>query len=84
VTSNHPKRPTYHEGAVPRRKGNTMVVDSGRNGGDRCEKPSSPSDAPVLPDITTTDERSVGWGDDPEEQERDGEWYRRERPPHHE
>ena len=83
MTSNHPKRPTYHEWAVPRREGNTMVVDSGRNGGDRCEKPSSSSDAPVLPDITT-DERSVGWGDDPEEQERDGEWYRRERPPHHE
>jgi hypothetical protein len=83
VTSNHPKRPTYHEGAVPRREGNTMVVDSGRNGGDRCEKPSSSSDAPVLPDMTA-DERSVGWGDDPEEQERDGEWYRRERPPHHE
>jgi hypothetical protein len=60
-----------------------MVVDSGRNGGDRCEKPSSSSDAPVLPDITA-DERSVGWGDDPEEQKRDGEWYRRERPPHHE
>ena len=83
MTSNHPKRPTYHEGAVPRREGNTMVVDSGRNGGDRCEKPSSSSDAPVLPDITA-DERSVGWGDDPEEQERDGEWFRRERPPHHE
>jgi hypothetical protein len=83
VTSNHPKRLTYHEWAVPRREGNTMVVDSGRKGDDRCEKPSSSSDAPVLPDITT-DERSVGWGDDPEEQERDGEWYRRERPPHHE
>jgi hypothetical protein len=61
-----------------------MVVDSGRNGGDQCVKSSSSSDAPVLPDITTTDERSVGWGDDPEEQERDGEWYRRECPPHHE
>lgn len=36
---------------------------------------------PVLPD-TTRDEQSVGWGDEPGE--RDDEWYRRERPPHHE
>jgi hypothetical protein len=45
-------------------------------------RPSS-TDTPVLRD-TSTGERSVGWDDDPEEQERDGEWYRRERPPHHE
>jgi hypothetical protein len=38
-------------------------------------------DEPVLPD-TTRDERNVGWGDEPGE--RDDEWYRRERPPHHE
>ena len=38
-------------------------------------------DEPVLPD-TTRDERDVGWGDEPGE--RDDEWYRRERPPHHE
>ena len=57
-------------------------MDSGLNGGDRGEKPSS-EDAPVLPDAST-DEASAGWGDDPEEQKRDGEWYRRERPPHHE
>jgi hypothetical protein len=38
-------------------------------------------DEPVLPE-TTRDERDVGWGDDPAE--RDDEWYRRERPPHHE
>jgi hypothetical protein len=36
---------------------------------------------PVLPDVTR-DERDVGWGDEPSE--RDDEWYRRERPPHHE
>jgi hypothetical protein len=36
---------------------------------------------PVLPDVTR-DERDVGWGDEPPE--RDDEWYRRERPPHHE
>jgi hypothetical protein len=38
-------------------------------------------DEPVLPE-TTRDEQDVGWGDDPAE--RDDEWYRRERPPHHE
>jgi len=38
-------------------------------------------DEPVLPD-TTSDERDVGWGDVPGG--RDDEWYRRERPPHHE
>lgn len=38
-------------------------------------------DEPVLPEISR-DERDVGWGDEPGE--RDDEWYRRERPPHHE
>ena len=67
-------------GAAPR--GNTVVVDSDSKGGDRGKNPSS-ADAPILPD-TSIDERSIGWGDDPEEHDRDGEWYRRERPPHHE
>jgi hypothetical protein len=35
---------------------------------------------PVLPDVSS-DELDVGWGDEPGE--RDDEWYRRERPPHH-
>lgn len=35
---------------------------------------------PVLPD-RPRDETDVGWGDEPAE--RDDEWYRRERPPHH-
>jgi hypothetical protein len=38
-------------------------------------------DEPVLPDVTG-DESGVGWGDD--RGERDDDWYRRERPPHHE
>ena len=66
---------------MPRRQGNTVVVDSDPKGGDRRKKPLS-ADAPVLPDVSA-DERSVGWGDDLEEKERDGDWYRRERPPHH-
>ena len=41
----------------------------------------SKDDEPVLPE-TTRDERDPGWGDEPSE--RDEEWYRRERPPHHE
>ncbi len=38
-------------------------------------------DEPTLPQVTR-DELDVGWGDEPGE--RDDEWYRRERPPHHE
>jgi hypothetical protein len=36
---------------------------------------------PVLPSVSR-DERDVGWGD--ESSARDADWYRRERPPHHE
>jgi hypothetical protein len=36
---------------------------------------------PVLPTVSR-DEVDVGWGDEPAQ--RDDEWYRRERPPHHE
>jgi hypothetical protein len=38
-------------------------------------------DKPALPDVSR-DETDVGWGDEPSE--RDDDWYRRERPPHHE
>ncbi|MGI8680461.1 MAG: hypothetical protein ACR2LX_17610 [Jatrophihabitans sp.] len=38
-------------------------------------------DEPVLPS-TSRDESDVGWGDLPGR--RDEDWYRRERPPHHE
>jgi len=37
----------------------------------------------VLPQ-GSRDERDVGWGDEPDDLHRDGDWYRRERPPHHE
>jgi hypothetical protein len=47
-----------------------------------ANRPARPDrDEPVLPDVTR-DEREVGWGDD--SAERSDEWYRRERPPHHE
>jgi hypothetical protein len=42
---------------------------------------SDEAEKPVLPDVSS-DELDVGWGDEPAE--RDDEWYRRERPPHHE
>jgi hypothetical protein len=45
------------------------------------QPPAKPDESPVLPE-TTRDERDVGWGDEPSA--RDAEWYRRERPPHHE
>ncbi len=38
-------------------------------------------DGPVLPDVTR-DELDTVWGDEPGE--RDEDWYRREKPPHHE
>lgn len=37
---------------------------------------------PVLPEVST-DERGEGWGDDADGR-RDEQWYRCERPPHHE
>ncbi len=46
-------------------------------------RPPAPDDDPVLPE-TTRDERDAGWGDDPQSGRRDDDWYRRERPPHHE
>jgi hypothetical protein len=42
---------------------------------------SDEDEKPVLPDVSS-DELDVGWGDEPAE--RDDDWYRRERPPHHE
>lgn len=57
-----------------------MSVDASR---DNRPPPGKPDDEPVLPDVPA-DERDVGWGDDPESGRRDDDWYRRERPPHHE
>jgi hypothetical protein len=52
---------------------------------DSAAKPEGKADAerdePVLPTVSR-DEVDVGWGDEPGE--RDDDWYRRERPPHHE
>lgn len=59
---------------------------TGDAGHDRPAPPARGSDRakdddPVLPDVSR-DETNVGWGDDAGE--RDDDWYRRERPPHHE
>jgi hypothetical protein len=47
----------------------------------RPARGESGREKPVLPDVSR-DETDVGWGDEPGE--RDDDWYRRERPPHHE
>lgn len=49
------------------------------------EAPESPeqSEQPVLPEVSS-DDRDEGWGEDPRDGRRDEQWYRRERPPHHE
>jgi hypothetical protein len=57
-----------------------MGGDEGNNH-PRPEPRPAQRDDPVLPDVSR-DELDVGWGDEPAE--RDDEWYRRERPPHHE
>jgi hypothetical protein len=44
--------------------------------------PPADVEPPVLPDVTR-DEDEPGWGDHEDLHDRD-EWYRRERPPHHE
>jgi hypothetical protein len=54
--------------------------ESGRTRRDGGPDAASEDDAPVLPRLPR-DEQDVGWGDEPAE--RDDEWYRRERPPHH-
>jgi hypothetical protein len=59
-----------------------MSADRGNR--ERADKPprgDGAPDEPVLPDVSR-DELDVGWGDEPAD--RDDEWYRRERPPHHE
>jgi len=45
------------------------------------ERPEGENE-PVLPDATS-DERDEGWSE-PGDGRRDADWYRRERPPHHE
>jgi hypothetical protein len=45
-------------------------------------KIAAPSEPPVLPK-TSRDDQDLGWGDRPNSDDRDDDWYRRERPPHH-
>jgi hypothetical protein len=51
----------------------------------RRSNPDDPQtqDEPVLP-VVSPDDRDEGWGDDSRDERRDEDWYRRERPPHHE
>jgi len=64
----------------------TRQVSDNRRRRARTPQPSEDgavSEGPVLPEVSS-DERAEGWGDDPGERPRDEQWYRRERPPHHE
>ena len=46
-------------------------------------KRSGRDDDPVLPRVADS-ERDEAWGDRSRSAERDAEWYREQRPPHHE
>ena len=70
-----------------------MTGESERPDARPVRRPGSPDDGrrsergrddgAVLPRGSES-ERDEAWGDEPRSQERDAEWYRRERPPHHE
>jgi len=45
-------------------------------------KPRGRNDDPVLPRVAEC-ERDEAWGDRSRSAERDAEWYREQRPPHH-
>jgi hypothetical protein len=57
--------------------------DRPRRTDDSRRAPAEPDEPPVLPEVSG-DERDIGWSEDPGGGRRDEEWYRRERPPHHE
>jgi hypothetical protein len=50
---------------------------------ERKGKPRAGDDSPVLPRGSDS-ERDEAWGDRPRSAERDADWYREQRPPHHE
>jgi hypothetical protein len=68
-----------HNGVVSRQRGTEPVKAAG------ITDPPEPAvvDEPVISD-RSGDDRDEGWGDDPRDGRRDEQWYRRERPPHHE
>jgi hypothetical protein len=58
-----------------------MTESPNRSVRSQASKGADPAEEPVLPDVTS-DELDRGWGDEPAR--RDEDWYRSERPPHHE
>jgi hypothetical protein len=65
-------------------KGHTGVVNEQPGiGPAEASDETATADEPVLPDVSA-DDRDEGWGEDPHAGRRDEQWYRRERPPHHE
>lgn len=57
------------------------AVDESADAASRTLQPDRDTDEPVLPSVSRH-ETELGWGDEPGG--RDDDWYRRERPPHHE
>jgi hypothetical protein len=60
-----------------------VVSDKHRTDPPQTAAKAVPAEEPVLPEVSGED-RDEGWGADPEVGRRDEQWYRRERPPHHE
>jgi hypothetical protein len=56
-----------------------------KQGDDTTTSPLDPPavDEPVLP-VGSRDDSDRGWGADADDGRRSADWYRRERPPHHE
>jgi hypothetical protein len=55
---------------------------SDHSGSSSEARPTPPPDDGTGPPEVTRGQRTAGWGDHPDD-ERDDEWYRQERPPHH-
>jgi hypothetical protein len=50
---------------------------------DPADRPTAPRPEPAVLPRTSNDEQDVGWGERPGSDDRDDDWYLRERPPHH-
>jgi hypothetical protein len=59
------------------------VSENQRDGAATSRVRASADDEPVLP-VLSSDDGDRGWGEDADDGRRSADWYRRERPPHHE
>ncbi|HEU5007651.1 MAG TPA: hypothetical protein VFT67_11795 [Jatrophihabitantaceae bacterium] len=78
-----------HEGDDPDERGDRREADEREPSQQQPRRPKSGSgpagrdDRPVLPRVAEA-ERDEAWGDRSRSAERDADWYREQRPPHHE